>query len=504
MNVHLRTGPRTSGRRGRRRWTVLGALLAGGLLVAPAATWAIPARLPALAQEVTGTASGRGQVIAQGITRLPKGDLVWTIQRVDVPGQKGTAVDAFPIGFALADGASVAILDDAGNVLDILDDGEAAFLPNGKGGAVAAWQLDTASLYEVALVSADDVAAGAAPGTVVGQPFAAPSGRAFEIELARSTLGNGDAVIIPISRSGAPTLFLQTAGTSELTPAGGQAVELTAGQYALLLDEVVARGSGEQPAAFAVVAIGESTGSAGAAASTPKAGRGERQRTRAGGGQGGAAVAKPAKPQKAKGQRGAGAGGGGRATNAGGGSQAQPQPTGGASGTPVTGGEQLPAAGTPAPIPLPQETVPASPVVPTEGTPAPEVTAPEESTPEATTETDGNVVVQDNRGVKDVDETPTETPVEQTEAVETPTPTPTPVEQAPIAETPTEEALPQEGVVAGETGPTAETTPAEEVTPPEEAPVEEAPVEQAPAEQAPAEQAPVESEPTVGPNATGG
>jgi hypothetical protein len=456
--------------RGQGRWTVLGALLAGGLLVAPAATWALPSRLPAVAQEATGTATGRGQVIAQGITRLPKGNLVWTIQRVDVPGQEGTAVDTFPIGFALADGSTVATLDDAGNVLDILDDGEAAFLPNGKSGAVAAWRSDTASLYEIALVSADDAASGAAPGTVVGQPFAPPNGRAFEIELARSTLGNGDAVTIPVSRSSTPTLFLQTAGTSELTPAGGQAVELTAGQYALLLDEVVARGVGDQPAAFAVVAIGDSTGARGGAASTPQAGRGERQRTRAGSGQGGAAVAKPAKQTKAKGQR----GGGGR------GNRAQQQQTG-ATGAPVTGGEQPPAAGTPAPVLLPQETVPASPIVPSEGTPAAGTPA-----PEATTETDENVVVQDNQTIKDVDETPT------------------PVEQAPA-----EEALPEDETIAGESVPTEETAPAEEVTPPEEAPAAEepaaeaGPAEEAPAEQAPAEQAPVEGEPTVDPNATG-
>jgi hypothetical protein len=492
MNVHVGTGPQTSLRHGRRRWTVLGALLAGGLLVAPAATWALPARLPTAAQEVTGAATGSGQVIAQGITRLPKGNLVWTIQRVDIPGQEGTAVDTFPIGFALADGASVAILDDAGNVLDILDDGEAAFLPNGKSGAVAAWQSDSASFYAVALVSADDVASGAASGTAVGQPFPAPNGRAFEIELARSTLGSGDAVTIPVSRSSTPTLFLQTAGASELTPAGGQAVELTAGQYALLLDEVVVRGSGEQPAAFAVVAIGDATGNRGAgAAGTPKAGRGERQRTRAGGGgQGGAAVAKPAKQKKAKRQR---TGGGRQANAGGGGGQAQQQQSGAAPGTPVPGGEPTPAVGTPAPIPLPRETVPASPIVPTEGMPAPA------ASPEATSETDENVVIQDNQVGKDVDETPT--------------PTPTPVEQAP-----TEEALPQEGVVAGEAVPTEATTPAEEVMPPQEAPAEEAPpteaaaeapaaeapTEAGPVEPAPVEQAPVEGEPTVDPNATGG
>src|SRR5918996_1407683 len=108
-----------------RRWTALATLLAGGLLLAPAATTPFSAPLSLAQEEATDAQrAGGNQVIAQGISRLPKGEIAWTVRRLDVPADAGTTVGAFPLGFAIADGAAVAVLDDAGDVLSILDDGE--------------------------------------------------------------------------------------------------------------------------------------------------------------------------------------------------------------------------------------------------------------------------------------------------------------------------------------------------------------------------------------------
>lgn len=440
------------------RWAGL-TVLASGILLAPATFAAV--------QEDAAVASG-SQVIAQGITRLPKGDLAWTVGRLDVPGEDGTAVMAFPVGFALADGAAVSVLDDGGQVLDILDDGEAAFLPSGKGGALASWRDESASVYDIALVSAADAGASELPVTIVGNPFSPPEGRAFEIELSRAVLGNSQQVTIPVSPSGAPTLYLQTAGTAQLAPPGGEPVELTAGQFALLLGEVNIVGTSDTTATFVAAAIGETTGTRDAAASgTPKAkkangDREARQGARAGGGQG-AGAAKPAKVKKPKG--GGRQGGGGRGQ----GQQQQP----GAGNAPVTGGtEAQQPAGTPAAEPLPQETIPASPAVPTEET-APDAGTP----PAATTTTDqgtgeepaaeGTPPAESTAGEETIT-SDTAPPAETTAPEET-----LPIDEAPAAEAPVEDA------------------------PVEEAPAADVPVGEVPADQAPADQAPVEGEPTV-------
>ena len=149
-----------------------------------------------------------GQVIAQGVARLPGGDVAWTVRSIEVPGGEGTPVASFPIGFAVADGAAIAVLDAKGEVLNLLADGEAAFLPSGKAGALASWQEDMASLYEVALVSGQEASAGETPGTVAGNPFAAPKGDAFDIEITRTMLARDDQATIPASRSGTPVLVL--------------------------------------------------------------------------------------------------------------------------------------------------------------------------------------------------------------------------------------------------------------------------------------------------------
>jgi len=155
-----------------------------------------------------------GRVIAQGIARLPRGDLGWTVRSVEAAGDEGTPVASFPVGFVVADGSTIAVLDEDGDVLNLLEDGEAAFLPEGKAGALASWQADRASLYEVALVSGREAKAGEIPGTVVGNLFDAPEGAAFDIEIARAVLTRDEQTTIPVSGSDTPVLYLQTSGTA--------------------------------------------------------------------------------------------------------------------------------------------------------------------------------------------------------------------------------------------------------------------------------------------------
>ncbi len=274
MTPGYRTGTATgSGRESARslHWLTLAAVLVILLSAVAPGVWTHGAGVARAQDEVAaGDVTPPGQVIAQGIARLPRGDLAWTVRTVTVTGDERTTVASFPVGFVVADGATIAVLDEQGDVLNLLEDGEAAFLPNGKAGALASWD-DEASLYEVALVSAEEASAGETPGTVAGNPFAAPKGTTFDIEIARTVLARDDQTTIPISPSGAPVLYLQTAGAAQLQAGESQPVELAAGQFAMLLGDVTARGASDEPATFLVAAIGEETAERDATEGTPEA-----------------------------------------------------------------------------------------------------------------------------------------------------------------------------------------------------------------------------------------
>ena len=412
------------------------AVLTFALLLSTVLTsWAHLSGVARAQDEAASGATTQGQVIAQGIARLPKDDVAWTVRSVEVPGGEGTPVTSFPIGFAVADGATIAVLDEKGEVLNLLEDGEAAFLLNGKAGALASWQGDTARLYEVALVSGQEASAGKTPGTVAGNPFAAPKGDAFDVEIARTVLARDDQTTIPASRSGTPVLYLQTAGTTQLQEPGGQTVELAAGQFALLLGDVMVRGTSDQPTAFVVAAIGESTAKRDATAGTPEArtNRKGRQQAHAATAQNnGAPGAAGKRVKQPKRVRTAGGGGGGTVQ----GGQTAPVGTGGTGTAPITGGVAATApvgapAGTPPMEPTVAATLPEDTTAPADGTPPPDVTLPTE------------------------DETPAEATV------------------TPTLTAPAEDIIPTEEPVTGETLPTVEAPPAEDVAPGDEAPTEE-------------------------------
>jgi len=282
-----------TGQRRTRRGPALAITLAAGLLVAPAAAWALPTRLPAFQDTAVTAGATASEVVAQGIARLPNGQLVWTVRHADAPGGSGAAVSEFPIGFVIADGGTMTLLDKKGQPLQLLSDGEAAFLPGGDSGAYISQGNKPTNFYEVGVVPAQKIS-GDQSSNVVGNPFAAPTGDAFDIELARAVLANGEQASIPAALSGAPTLFLVTSGTVQLQ-AGDQVVNLDAGQNALLNGAVVVSGASDQPATFVTAAIGEATTAKAETAGTP--------------------TAKAAKAKKAKGTGGGGGGGGGGNTD---------------------------------------------------------------------------------------------------------------------------------------------------------------------------------------------
>ena len=461
-----------------RHGTALAFVLGGALMLAPAASWVQP--IPAaMAQDDAATQEAIGtEVIAQGVTRLPQGSMAWLINKDAVPGGDGAPVANFPLGFGLTDDGSVEVKDEDGGTLGVLDRGEGFFLPSGKGGSLVSRTADDAGFFVILLVSGDAAAGGSLPGTVVGEPFAAPESRDVELELRRGVLRNNDEAVVPVAASQTPSLLVVTSGTAQVAGPDGQPVELGEGQFALLASAVSVRSADGSPAEFAVASIGDSV-TAGKGANDGQA----RNRNRTN--NAGATAA-----GSSSGGRGGGGGGGGRATGGrgggggggGGGQQGGAAPN--AEATPDADQtradrearrqareerrNQNQAEGTPTPVETPQDTTPA--------TPSP---IPDDTNDDTVDQDDEDIVIvdQDDTVVDDdtQDATDPGTDDDDTQVVETP------VTDVP----PTDD---------GTTEPVDETEPE---TPAEETPVTEDPV----VDQTSGDEAPVEDEQTADPNA---
>ena len=385
--------------------TALAFVLGGALILAPAASWMLPT--PAAmaqddgageaGQEATGT-----EVIAQGITKLPKGNVAWLINKDAVPGGDGASVSSFPLGFGLTDAGSVEVRDEDGGTLGVLDRGEGIFLPSGKGGSLVSRTADDADFLVILLISGEAAAGGTLPGTVVGDPFAAPETRDVEMELRRGVLRNDDEAIVPIAASQTPSLMVVTGGTAQLTGPDGQPVALGSGQFALLASGVTVRSADGSPAEFVVASIGDSV--------TAGKGSGDadgQARTRTRTNNAGATAA-----GSSSGGRGGGGGGGGGGRAAGGtgggGQQGGASTDDAASPTPDQDEQDREArrqaredrknqnGGTPTPVETGQEVTPATP------SPVPDETT--DDTVDEGEDEDIVIVDQDDTEVDDTDE----------------------------------------------------------------------------------------------------
>jgi hypothetical protein len=441
-----------------RHGTALAFALGGALMLAPAASWVLPipaamAQDDASAQEATGT-----EVIAQGVTKLPKGNVAWLINKDAVPGGDGASVASFPLGFGLTDDGSVEIRDEDGGTLGVLDRGEGIFLPSGKGGSLVSRTAEDAGFFVILLVSGEAAAGESLPGTVVGEPFAAPENRDVELELRRGVLRDDDEAVVPVAASQTPSLLVVTSGTAQLTGPDGQPVALGEGQFALLAGDVSVRSADGAPVEFAVASIGDAV-TAGKGGGEDKDGQAKTKTktrtnnagaTAAGGSSGGRGG-------------GGGGGGGGRAAGGSGGGAQQGGAATGTEATPETEQQkadrearrkareerqnQTPTAGTPAPVETPQDTTPATP------------------TPEPTDDAADDTVDQDDEDIVIVDQDDTEVDDTDTQDASDPgTGDDTQVVETPVTDVP-----------PVDDGTTDTTDPAEE-TPAEETPVTEDPV----------------------------
>lgn len=215
-------------------------------------------------------ASGPAQVIAQGVSALPAGDVVWRTVRTRALLPPDAPFEERPLGFVLASSGPLLLADQQSGEQIRLGRGEAALVPAG-----AVQQRSSLSSQPVSYLSIELVGVDAAPppaDTIVlqpGQPFPSPAGL-HDLDLLSATLVAGEAFTIP--DSGAKNVVLITDGAANVGRPGGEAVVLLAGEAASFSGElqVSAASDGEpQNVSFVVAMIGPEVPPLAGVAETP-------------------------------------------------------------------------------------------------------------------------------------------------------------------------------------------------------------------------------------------
>lgn len=196
-------------------------------------------------------AARHAQVIAHGVAEMPAGEIGWRVdvKRAVIPGR--AIPEAGEIGFVLASDGLIAISDDRGNVLTRLAPGEAAW-NDGSSRAVISLAGKTIDYTDIALIPARPKGSGG--NATTHDPFAAPVGAAFDIDLIRDVLDRGEESVIPAGSG--PMLILVTDGRAFVGLAGGEFAEIAAGGTVQADGDVVVTGASRAPASFVVARIG--------------------------------------------------------------------------------------------------------------------------------------------------------------------------------------------------------------------------------------------------------
>ena len=200
-------------------------------------------------------AQGHAEVIAHGVAPMPAARLAWRVVEDTAEAPADAEVEEYSLGFALAEGGAI-VLDDAdGPSRTRLAGGEAAFVPRGLRQERSSLGDDPVAYYRLALVpaaAADD--AGGDEPLFAGDPFPAPRGDEFDLDLVRDVLEPRETTAL--DDPGSPTLLLVTAGTVQVETEEGETVELTAGEAAALTGDLVIAGAGRGDGAFVAAQIG--------------------------------------------------------------------------------------------------------------------------------------------------------------------------------------------------------------------------------------------------------
>ncbi len=196
-----------------------------------------------------GPATRHAQVIAQGVAAMPSTNVAWRVGvRRASPSHRAHA-ETREAGFILADDGAIAVSDGQGQVLARLSPGESIWTSAGEERAVFNADGRGGDYYDIALT-----AASARSGETIGEPFAAPKGAVFDIDLIRDVLAHGNE--LDLAAGAAPTLLLVTRGSVFFDSGDGEIGELAAAESMLIVGDVVVTGASRAPATFVAARIG--------------------------------------------------------------------------------------------------------------------------------------------------------------------------------------------------------------------------------------------------------
>ncbi|MCC6791363.1 MAG: hypothetical protein IT336_06755 [Thermomicrobiales bacterium] len=179
-------------------------------------------------------ATGHAQVVTQGISELPEGEVVWRV----VERTARTREDARPgrrvLGFVLATDEPVLltnVTEDGNKDVARLAPGEAFLVEQGTRQIRASMGDRPTAYLAVELVPAAD-ADNAGDGQILftSQPFTAPAG-SRDIDLVRNVLQVGESALVP--DTGESVAILATEGAIDILPSGGRGRTLEAGESAI-------------------------------------------------------------------------------------------------------------------------------------------------------------------------------------------------------------------------------------------------------------------------------
>lgn len=233
---------------GGRPAALLGAVLAV-VLVAPAVA------LQVLTPDGPSPATGRAQVVAQGVAPLPAADLAWRVVLDTAELAEDAEVQDRALGFAVADRSAIVVDDAASGGQTRLAAGESLFVAGGARQRRSTPGPAPAPYYRIGLVPAAEAADADGDRLVLaGDPFAAPAGRAFDLDLVRDVLEPGQETRLQVAN--APILVLATAGTVEVAAGGEAPVRLAAGQAQSFAGELFVAAEEPRQAAFVAAIVG--------------------------------------------------------------------------------------------------------------------------------------------------------------------------------------------------------------------------------------------------------
>ncbi len=187
-------------------------------------------------------AAGHAQVVAQGVSFLPNGDVAWRIVEDTAEPLDVAVPEERALGFTVALDQGILINDYTYGTQARLAAGEAAFVGSGVSQQRVSLNGNNVAYLRIALVSADQAReAGGDTLIYAGDNFSAPDGRR-DLDLVRDVLQDGEETLVGAGE--APSLIYVVSGSVRVDD-GNDIFTLNAGESATVDGEMLVEGQSD-------------------------------------------------------------------------------------------------------------------------------------------------------------------------------------------------------------------------------------------------------------------